>query len=58
MVELYRLAEDYWFFHKSSLAIPEQSNLVAKHMELGEENNEFGLTKYLWSYFEGFFNMP
>jgi hypothetical protein len=29
------------------------SHLGAKHEELGEENDDFGQTKYLCSYFEG-----
>jgi hypothetical protein len=35
----------------------QQSHPVAKHEELGEGNDEFGLTKYLCSYFEGIFNV-
>jgi hypothetical protein len=35
----------------------QQSFLVAKEEELGEENYEFGLKKYLYSYFERIFNM-
>jgi hypothetical protein len=31
--------------------------VVAKQEELGEGSDEFGLTKYLCSYFEGIFNM-
>jgi hypothetical protein len=37
---------------------PTSSHLVAKQEELGEGSNEFGLTKYLCSYFEGTLNMP
>jgi hypothetical protein len=34
---------------------PTSSHLVAKQEEVGEWNDEFGLAKYLCSYFEGIF---
>jgi hypothetical protein len=37
---------------------PTSSHIVKKQEELGEGNDEFGLTKNLFSHFEGFFNMP
>jgi hypothetical protein len=37
---------------------PTSSHPVATQEELGEGNHEFGLMKYLLSYFEGTFNMP
>jgi hypothetical protein len=38
---------------------PTSSHLVSKQDELGEVNgDEFGLTKYLFSYLKGIFNMP
>jgi hypothetical protein len=36
---------------------PISSHLVAKQKELAK-NNKFCSTKYLFSYFEGLFNMP
>jgi hypothetical protein len=35
----------------------QQSHLVAKQLELGKGNYEFGLPKYLSSYFKGILNM-
>jgi hypothetical protein len=37
---------------------PTSSNLVAKQEKLDEGDDKFGLTKYLCSYLEGFFNIP
>jgi hypothetical protein len=37
---------------------PTSSHLEAMQEEPGEENYEFGLIKYLSSYFKGIFNMP
>jgi hypothetical protein len=33
------------------------SNLAAKQEKLGKRNDKFGLTKYLYSFFEAIFNM-
>jgi hypothetical protein len=37
---------------------PTSSHLVAKQEKLDKGNDEFGLMKYLCSYFKGIFNMP
>jgi hypothetical protein len=46
------------YFHQSFLAIYQQKNLVANRKELGEENYEFSLRKYLCSKIEAIFNTP
>jgi hypothetical protein len=37
---------------------PTSSHLIAKQDEMGEGNDEIGLTKYICPYFEVIFNMP
>jgi hypothetical protein len=44
--------------YHSSLAIPPAESSSSKTGGIGKGNYEFGLTKYLCSYFKGFFNMP
>jgi hypothetical protein len=63
---IYELGEPWWNKNdRRKLLIRPQElsgnhtsiHLVAKQDELGQENDEFGLIKYLCSYFEGFFHM-
>jgi hypothetical protein len=50
--------ENSSFVHQSSLAILPAQSSSRKAGRTEETNYEFGLTKHLCSYFEGFFNMP
>jgi hypothetical protein len=44
--------------HQNFLEIPPAELSSSNAGGTGEGNDEFGLTKYLCSYFEGIFNMP
>jgi hypothetical protein len=49
--------ENSWFVHQSSLAILPAESHSRKSGGTDEGNDEFGLTKYLYSYSAGIFNM-